>query len=145
MSMKELELFNEWTNSVMGKYANKPLKTQEQSDSKIQRVVEGYNDSVEELRAKLASLQKAGMKASAAKVAKELRQKLAQQKSSGVKASQGSQQLEGEINEGDEPYPGATFSPLSMTNREQPSIDPIVAAKKRREDRGLRRWMGHLD
>jgi hypothetical protein len=53
--------------------------------------------------------------------------------------------IEDELNEGDEPYPGATFSPLSMTNREQPRIDPIVAARKRREERELRRWMGHRD
>jgi hypothetical protein len=53
--------------------------------------------------------------------------------------------IEDGLNEGDEPYPGATFSPLSMTNREQPRIDPIVAARKRREERELRRWMGHRD
>ena len=53
--------------------------------------------------------------------------------------------IEDGLNEGDEPYPGATFSPLSMTNREQPRIDPIVAARKRRKERELRRWMGHRD
>lgn len=65
-----------------------PRKPGEKPDPNAPQIDEGYNDSIEELRAKLESLQRAGLKASAAKVAKELRQKLAQQKSAQPKVSE---------------------------------------------------------
>jgi hypothetical protein len=57
-----------------------PRKPGEKPDLNAPQIDEAMTDTVEQLQAKLVSLQKAGLNASAAKVAKELRQKLAQQK-----------------------------------------------------------------
>lgn len=49
------------------------------------------------------------------------------------------------LNEAEIPPQGSTFSPLTKTAREQPRVDPAIAAGKRKAERRMRQFMGHRD
>lgn len=131
-NMRELNLLTQWADSVVGQY-NKSSITETAKNSKM--VNEEYTDSVEELQAKLVALQRSGLKAAAAGVAKQLKKKLAQQNKSHP----------AKVAETDQPPQGSLYSPLSTVSRETPRRDAQASAQQRSENSALRKFMGHND
>ena len=130
--MRELNLLTQWADDIVGQYNKSPI-TETAKNSKM--VNEEYGDSVEELQAKLVALQRSGLKAAAAGVAKQLKKKLAQQTKTPA----------AKVAEADQPPQGSLYSPLSAVTREKPRRDTQALARQRSENRELRKFMGHND
>lgn len=134
--MKELKLLTEWAESVVGEYDT--------------TVTEGYDVSspvtgsmskaeIARFRANQPIKGRSATKSKSSGPSPEIREKLKQLRAEfAARAAKNS-----DINEADQPEYGSTFSPLSMVTRDKPSPDPRAAAKKRKEERRLAKFMGH--
>ena len=135
--MKELRLLTEWAESVMGEYDT--------------AVTEGYDAlnpvtgsmskaEIARFRANQPIKSRGTTKSKSTGPSPEIREKLKQLRAEF--AARAASKNDG-INEADQPANGSTFSPLSMTTREEPRPDPRAVAKKRKDRRRLAKFMGH--